>query len=343
MQKKTINFAIIGCGMIAGLHADAINFLKENATDLAPVLVGAYDDDLNRAESFAVKYNICRYESPERLLNDGDVDAVCICTPNGTHASLALKTLKHGKHVLVEKPLALTADDCNLLINEANRRGLCAGVISQRRFSETTAAVYNAINEGKLGALVSAELSIKYYRDFDYYHKSAWHGSKTMDGGVLMNQGIHGIDIMLHLMGDVKHVSAFCANRVHDIEAEDTVSASFEFNNGALGTLFATTAAYPGIPQTLTLVGEKGSITLTENDITQWNIDGVSMPDAKALSAGGFGKAENIALDGHIAQISDFANAVYFHRQPKVSLNDGEKVVKFITSVYASAAAHKKH
>ncbi len=345
-EKRQLNFGIVGCGMIADWYAASLAALSDGTASALPILTGAADREVTRAQTFAEKYaeahGIRAYESIDALMNSPDIDAVCICTPNGTHAGLALQALRHGKHVLIEKPLALSVEDCDRLIEEAQTRGLCAGVISQRRFSDTVTAVRETILRGHLGPLVGAELSIRYYRAPDYYHGSSWHGTRAVDGGVLMNQGIHGVDILLYLLGGVRSVHAFTANRVHEIDAEDTVCASLRFENGALGTIFATTAAAPGFPQTLTVTGVRGSITLTENEITAWNVPGTAKPEVGGLQAGGFGRAENLALDGHIAQLTDFADAIAEGRKPFVTLKDGRRAVALIRAVYRSADESKK-
>lgn len=155
-----------------------------------------------------------------------------------------------------------------------------------------------------------------------------------------MNQGIHGIDIMLLLMGEVESVNAFTANRIHDIQAEDTVCASVRFQSGALGTVLATTAAVPGYPQRLTVTGEKGSVTLKENEIEAWDIPELPQPVLNGLSAGGFGGAESIAIDGHVAQIADFTDAIAESREPVVTLEDGRRAVELIKAIYRSADEH---
>ena len=196
MNQGTVGYAIIGCGMIARFHIAAIQEI-ENAR-----LVGVFDQQQINANRIAAEFQVKAYESMPELWEDTQVDAVCICTPSGLHATLALEALSHGKHVLIEKPMALNEQDCDAIICAAKETQRLAGVVSQMRFSPDVCRVKEALDQGLIGKLISVDLIMKYFRDPSYYQNSTWRGTKKMDGGgALMNQGIHGVDLMQYLAG----------------------------------------------------------------------------------------------------------------------------------------------
>lgn len=198
-----VRFALIGCGMIARIHGAAIARIPEAC------LTGVFDPNMASAERFAQEHNVTVYPTMEALLASPEVDAVCICTPSGLHASQAVAAMEAGKHMVCEKPMSLTLADADRMIETAERTGVKTCVISQYRFSDATREVRRAIQEGAFGRIVSGSLQMKYYRSFEYYASGAWRGTWEMDGGgCLMNQGIHGIDVFRYLMGPLKSLSA---------------------------------------------------------------------------------------------------------------------------------------
>ena len=326
-MENSVGYGIIGCGLIANWHAEAIRQIP-NAKAVAVA-----DTLPERAKAFAEKHGLKAYADIAALLADDDVRAVCICTPSGTHAELAMKAMEAGKHVLIEKPEALKVEDCDRLIAIAREKQLTAGVVSQLRFSRDVQIARSLLRENKLGDPVSAELSMRYSRSPEYFSQSPWRGTKALDGGgALMNQGIHGVDIMLWIMGDVSQVHGFTRNVLHKIEVEDTAGAVFTFENGAVGTLVASTASAPGYPRVLTVTGTKGCFTLTENALTQCNVPHIAVSDTYT-DAGGFAP-ENVPIEGHIAQLNNFTQAVLTHTDPAVTLEEGRKAVEFILNVY---------
>ena len=190
---RTVGFGIVGCGMISRFHAAAIESVD------GARLVGVFDPVPEAAERTAHAYGTRRFDSLEEMLACKETEAICVCTPNGLHAPIALKALDAGRHVVIEKPMALTLKDADEIARAALQRNLCVSVISQLRFSPAIQAVKQALEEKRLGKVVSASLAMKYWRDSAYYASSNWRGTWAMDGGgALMNQGIHGVDL-LHL------------------------------------------------------------------------------------------------------------------------------------------------
>jgi len=334
---KTIGFGIIGCGMIASWHIRAI---KENAASGA-ALVGVADSNAEAAKKLAAETGVKAFSGAEELISCPDIDAVCICTPSGTHAGLAVAAARAGKHIVVEKPMVLTVADGEKLIAACDKSKVKTEIISQLRTSENVQAVKRAAEGGRLGKLVYGSADMKFYRSQEYYDKGGWRGTKAMDGGgALMNQGIHGLDLLQYIVGGVKSVYAKAKTLARKIEVEDTLSAVLEFENGALGHVSATTSVYPGFARRIEISGERGSIVLEENEIAFWDIKGYPLPDGLKLGRPSQNTSSNPAafdVRGHALQIADLIEAV---RKGGPTLNDcveGLKSVKIITSIYESA------
>ncbi len=335
---KNINFGIIGCGIISDFHAKAIE-----ATNGA-TLIGVADINYDRAMDFAEKCNAHAYETVEQMLSDKEIDAVCICTPSGFHADPAIKAIRAKKHVIIEKPLSVTNEDCDRIIAAADEEGVCAGVITQYRFSDAIHKLKELISEGKLGKIISAELIMKYNRTQEYYDSSSWRGTWKLDGGSLMNQGIHGVDALLYVMGDVVGVSGYTKTLTHTMEAEDTACVAVEFKNGALGLIHSTTSVYKGYPRNLIVSGTKGTVSVKDDYIDFADVEGMEGIEASTKPNGkkGFSKAEDIDVSGHVFQISDFVDAINNNRDPIITLREAKKDVTFINAVYESARTGKK-
>lgn len=340
MKKETIGFAIVGCGTIADWHAKATQASEHG------VLVGAYDVNPEKTKEFCEKYGIRPFESMEQLLASDEVDAVCLCTPSGYHIDGAIATIRAGKHILIEKPLALHVEDCERILQEAKAYGVTAGVVSQHRFTPAMETLRQLIESEKLGKIVSVELDMKYYRDQTYYDSGDWRGTWALDGGgALMNQGIHGIDTMLCLLGNVKSVYGMARTLARKIEVEDTSVAVLEFENGALGTMQGTTSVYPGYPRELTVSGTEGTVTIRDNkSFVRWDVKDVPLPEGFVLGEEVRGSASDpkkIGISGHLAATNDFIEAIREGREPAVPLSDGKRAVELITAIYRSSAERK--
>ena len=333
-----MNFGLIGCGAIARFHADAIG-LTEDA-----VLAGVADARQDAAKSFAETYQIRAYESVEDLLSSPDIDAVCICTPSGLHAPLAIQAAEHGKHMVIEKPMALTVASAEEITAACEKNHVTAAIVSQLRFSPDVQCVRSLVQSGEMGQIISANLEMKYFRSDEYYAASNWRGTWKMDGGgALMNQGIHGVDSMSFIMGGVKSVSGQIKTLVKKIEVEDTAVAALEFCNGALGTLTASVATAPGYPRTLTISSTKGTLVLEEQHIQSCDIAGVSLPQQRAQQHNfGSSNPTDIPVEGHVQQITDFIAAVREQRDPFVSLAEGKKAIEIIEGIYTSSRTGKR-
>lgn len=328
---RTVGFGIVGCGMISRFHAAAI----ESVDDAR--LVGVFDPVPETAERAAHAYGTRRFDSLEEMLACKETEAVCVCTPNGLHAPIALKALDAGRHVVIEKPMALTLKDADEIARAALRQNLCVSVISQLRFSPAIQAVKQALEEKRLGKVVSASLAMKYWRDSAYYASSNWRGTWAMDGGgALMNQGIHGVDLLQYLAGPVCRLTAVCKTQTKKIEVEDSAAAVLEFENGAVGTLEGSTTCRPGYPRRLEICGDLGSVVLEEEDILRWDVPGEAptLPRHESCAA-----ADPSAIDssGHERQLRNVVHAIRGEEPLWIDAAEGRKPVEIILAVYESS------
>ncbi len=328
MEK--VRFGIIGCGLIADIHARAL-------TEITGACISGFTDvRIQSAERFAEKYGTKVFTNTTEMFNSSDVDAVCICTPSGLHAPLALTAAEHGKHIVLEKPMGLTTKECDEIIKAVDENNVKLTVISQLRFSPSVIAVKQALSDGLIGVPVAGNVSMKYYRTADYFNSSSWKGTYKMDGGgALMNQGIHGIDLLLYLMGDVRDVYGVKRTLIHNIEVEDTAAAVLVYENGALGTLIGTTSVYPGEARKLELCGSRGMITLEEDVIVKWECDKPKPEIPFTFQNNSSSDPSGIGILGHILQLTDFIAAIQENRSPRVTGADGRRAVELIERIYA--------
>lgn len=325
-------FGIIGCGMIANIHAQAIQKM-DNAE-----LYGVYDPFEESAQAFARKYKCNVYKSLEDMYEDKNIHIINICTPSSTHAELAIDAAKAGKHVVVEKPLAITAEDAQAVVAIQKQTGVKICVISQLRFSFGVQTLRNAISEGKFGDIILGSLSMRYFRSEEYYKNSAWRGRWATDGGgALMNQGIHGLDLLCYLCGPVVSVRSFYKTLKHDIEVEDTLCAILEFKNGAIGTLEASTAIKPGNPRRIEIGGTEGSATLIEDTITEWQIDEAKPECDENWQLGTANDPQALDVKGHILQFENLIASIEGHEELLVDAKAGCNTVELIVGIYESA------
>jgi predicted dehydrogenase len=333
--------AVAGCGSIGRMHIRAFRELGARV-----VAVSSRRIDQARAVAQADGGPGCESTTDvEALVQRPDVDIVAITTSSGSHARLALDAIAAGKHVVVEKPMAMTPDDARQITGAASVHGVTLAVISQRRFEPAHQVVKQVVTSGALGRLLLIEARGPYYRSQEYYDSADWRGTIADDGGALMNQSIHSVDLMLWLGGPAREVYGRVATQAHRMEAEDLALAVVSFASGALGSLMATTSIRPGFLPTLALYGEAGTIQLEGASVAHWTVPGVTQP-AEATGAAG---AASAAVSGpqlathehHRAQLADFLDAVENGRPPAVTGHDGLRAVELVDGVYRSAAANR--
>jgi len=334
MGKKDLGFGIVGCGVISDWHAKSV------ATISGAYLVGATDVNFPNCEKFCSEHGVSPFRSLEEMLSCSEIDVVSICVPSGLHATIAIAAANAGKHIIVEKPMALNLRDADAIIAACEDNDVKIAVISQIRFSKAINVLKSAVENGDLGKIVTGDVFMKFFRSPEYYASANWRGTYKMDGGgALMNQGIHGIDGLTYVMGDIKSVFAFSKTLVHDIEVEDTCSAVLEYKNGAIGIIQGTTSVYPGYPRIIEISGTRGTIALQEDTIVKWDTENKEMPDGITIGttkASGASDPKAISMDGHIMQIHDMIEAIRENRRPKVDAYEGRRPIKIITAIYES-------
>jgi UDP-N-acetyl-2-amino-2-deoxyglucuronate dehydrogenase len=351
-EPKPLTFALVGCGSIAETHAKALASIPSHAR-----LVYCCDSDSGCAEVFAKRHGVIARHW-RTVLEDPAIDAVSLCTPSGVHGWLAVEALRAGKHVVVEKPMDVSVESCDVILEAQEEAGTVLTVISQHRFDPASQVARGVIDRGEIGRLVAVDARVPWYRTQDYYDSGDWRGTWALDGGgALMNQGVHTVDLMLWLAGPVQRAHAFMRTAAHErIEVEDVLCGTLQFENGAIGTLMATTAAYPGFPVRLALHGTEGTIILEGDELHTLAIRGRetlvgSGATAHALqvarggtrSATAEGAGDTLATgawlwgDAHRAQFIDFCESVRDARAPLSDGRAGRAAVELITSLYASS------
>ena len=274
-----IGFAILGTGMIADYHQQSI---EANST-LGAKLVAVSHYKPEQFDTIGERFGVPCVSETDMLARD-DVDVVCICTPSGQHAAQAIRAAQAGKHVLVEKPMALSLEDADRMIAACDEAGVKLGVVLPRRYEPVFRRVYDAVCAGDLGDLSLGVVTLPYYRPQSYYNQAAWRGTWSLDGGgVLMNQGIHIVDLLVWYMGDPSAIRAYGGTLHRDIEVEDTISVALDFPGGSRASIAATTTAAPGFAHRIELYGTNGGIQIEGEAINRWEIVDPTLADRKSV------------------------------------------------------------
>ncbi len=327
---ERVKFGLIGYGNAGKLHARSI--LEIPNADLVAVATPNRKKVRELIENFKIKY----YEDFREMLKSKKMDAVCVLTPSGTHADIGIEAAKCGKHVVVEKPIDISLKKADALINECEKHGVKLSVISQRRFSDSVKEVKEYVDNGTLGKLDFGGAQVKWYRSQEYYDSANWRGTWTLDGGgALMNQSVHYVDLLRYLVGPIKEVFAYCATKEHDIEVEDLLVGTLKFENGALGSIEATTIAYPGLFSRLDIYASNGSFALVDDEIETIAIKGRKI--IRKNSSGNTGSASpEIPYSLHKRQLEDITHAILEDRPPAVSGRDGRNTLAVVKALYES-------
>lgn len=329
-EKLPVRFGIIGCGIIADIHAKGIMNTEE--AELAAVFDTKRESAVKLTETYGG--DVC--DTLEELLAREDVEVVCICTPSGMHAEQTALVARAGKHVLVEKPMAIRLDDVERMIEVCAENRVLLATVFPRRMSPQARYARQVIQEGRLGKLSLCSAYVMLYRDQAYYDSAGWRGTWAMDGGgAMMNQGIHTVDMLQWLVGPVASLTAKAKAVLRKIEVEDTVIAALEFASGALGVLEITTTACDGKGQRLVIHGDKGVLVIEEDTIVSLEIDGqqIQLPEFEPFK---------VIPDGHRLQIRDMAHAVREGRQPVITGKDGRHSLEIILGTYEASRQRKE-
>jgi UDP-N-acetyl-2-amino-2-deoxyglucuronate dehydrogenase len=339
-MSDPIGFAIIGTGMIANFHAEAIRNVPGTR------LVAAYSRNQENCRAFAAQQHCRAAASIEELVADSTIHAACVTTPSGAHADGAVPFLQAGKAVLCEKPMEVSLDAVDRILRAAESGGgLLAGVF-QNRLGRGAQLLKKAIESGRFGRLTLCSAYIKWWRAQSYYESSNWKGTWKLDGGgALMNQGIHAVDLLQWLVGLPEKVSAFYDTLVHPgVEAEDTLAAALKFPNGALGVIEAATSCYPGDDLRIEIRGDKGSATIVNDKITRWEFadaqpedDEIRTGSGAGVIGGGTSDPKAISTEGHRRLVEDLVGAIREKRPPMIPGAEARRAVALILAIYEAA------
>jgi len=343
-----MNIGILGSGNISGTHARA-------ASAIPGVAVAAvYGRNPERVQRLASEHGARACTDLDEFLQHRPMDIVAIGTPSGLHATHGIAAVERGLHVIVEKPIDVTVARATALVAAADARHVKLGVIFQDRFAPGVRALKRLVDDGTLGRPVLVSARVKWFRPPEYYAASSWRGTRALDGGgALMNQGVHTVDLLLWLLGPVRRVFARTAAALHEIEVEDTAVAVLEFESGALATLEATTAAFPGYPRRIELSGTNGTAIIEDDRLIGADIrSGPAGPNGPALQEarrpGPFQPGEstppiNVSspvvadVSGHRSVIEDFIQAIADDRPPGCDGREGIRSVALVEAIYDSA------
>ena len=333
---KKSRFGIVGAGLIADFHARAIRELP-NAR-----LIGVHDREFDKARRLAAAHKAKAYETLEGLLKD--VDVAVIATPSGAHLEPAVAAAEAGVHVIFEKPLEITLDRIDAMIAAHRKAGTLLGGVFQNRFNAAMGPLHDAITEGRFGAVTYAGVFVPWWRNDDYYRDS-WHGTWALDGGgAMMNQSIHMVDMLIDLMGLPESVMGFAATLGHAIEAEDTAVGSLRFPNGALGTLYGTTASWPGQFKRFELSGTRGTVVYVEDSFVVWQFADEQPEDeeirrrfGQVKGQGGVADPAAITHENHRKNFAAFLRALELGTAFEIDAAEARKSVALILALYESA------
>lgn len=336
-KSDDIGWAIIGCGTIGPWHRDAV------AAAPGARLVACCDVVPERVQAMAASAGkgVRAYTSIEEMLKQDDIQAVSICTPSGLHAEHAIQVMDSGRSVLCEKPMDIELRRIDAMIEASKRNNVKLAGIFQRRTYPSSKRVREAVRTGKLGKLVVGDCYQKYYRSHEYYASGAWRATWELDGGgCLMNQGVHGIDLLLYIMGDVKRLSAYCRRLTRNIAVEDTAVAILEFVNGAVGVIEGTTSVTPGYGCDLEISGDKGTIKYHEDQVAAWDIpgdEGHEEAEGPASAGTAADPTANLGIMGHTKHVADLVGAIREDREPEVPGREARRAVEVIKAIYKSS------
>jgi len=334
-MAKKLKIGIIGLGTIADVHAQAI----QASTNME--LLSAYSRNQEKAKLFGEKYNIRSYTDWNKFIEDPELDAVSICTPNGTHLDYGEKAAEEKKHVIIEKPIEVTLDRALKLIDICKNNNVQLAIIYQSRFMDNMQELKGFIDSKGLGKLFMGDATIKWYRSQMYYDSGAWRGTLKLDGGgVLINQAIHTVDLLQWLMGDIVTIFGQTGTFTHNLEGEDNAIATIRYKNGAIGVIQASTSVQPSQSRRIEIHGEKGSvlidgddikISMTEDDPTKDNTQN------EHLGSGSSSPMDGFSFEPHKRQFEAIARAIQNNKIPPVSGVESLKSLAIVLGIYESA------
>ena len=334
---EVVRFGLVGCGNVSRIHAESIKRIP-NAK-----LVAVMSRTEKKAWNLAREYECDYHTDLESLLKRKDVDAVVILTPNALHADIGIEAARYGKHVVVEKPIDVSLEKAERLIEECDKNDVKLSVIFQRRFSDAARKLKKFLDEGEFGKINFGNALVKWYRTQEYYDSGDWRGTWEFEGGgALINQSIHYLDLLIYFIGPVDEVFAYMDTRAHKIEVEDILVGTLKFRNGALGLIEANTTAYPGFEARLDVYGDEGSAIVVDDELVRLTVKGkidIGSPRTSRNLTGA--SSPTISFELHRRQYEDIVNSIINDKKPAVDGIDGLNTLAVVLALYESAKTGK--
>jgi UDP-N-acetyl-2-amino-2-deoxyglucuronate dehydrogenase len=331
----TTHIGLIGGGNISDTHARAARAIP--GVEIAAI----YGTNADKTAHLCREHGGTTYQDFDAFLKHRPMDLVIIGSPSGLHAEQGIAAARQGLHVLTEKPIEISTARADALIEAAKQAGVQLGVIFQDRMKPHIRQLKSWLDQGLLGKVLLVDARVKWYRPPEYYANTQWRGTLALDGGgALINQGVHTIDLLLWLLGDIVRVQARAATLLHKIEAEDTAVATLEFASGALGIFHATTAAYPGYPRRVEISGTEGTVILEHDRIIAVNLRNAPAPVIESAAADENKSSSSAAVSdfrGHQAVLEDFLAAIQDKRASACDGSEGRRSIALVESIYLAA------
>jgi len=336
-----LKFALLGCGRIAKRHSELLGLNQiKNAS-----LVAVCDIDEEKAKKIGEQFDVPYYTDMDNMMNSVDIDVVSVLTESGYHAQHVINLAKYGKHIVVEKPMALTLDDADEMIEACDKNACRLFVVKQNRFNVPVVKLREALENGRFGKLVLGTIRVRWSRDQNYYDQAYWRGTWAMDGGVLTNQASHHVDLLEWMMGDVESVFAKSTTALVDIEAEDTAIVTLKFKNGALGIIEATTAVRPkDLEGSISVLGEKGTVEIggfAVNKMLHWNFQEKLAGDSEVMDKYSV-NPPNVYGFGHQEYYEHVVDSILNNKAQLVDGLVGRKSLELVTAIYESIETGKE-
>lgn len=337
----TLKFVLVGCGRIAKRHSELLGFNQINGASLVAVCDVVEDKARKLGEQFSVPY----FTDMHQMMQSAAIDVVVVLTESGNHARDVLALTKYGKHIVVEKPMALTLDDADRMIRACDQAGCKLFVVKQNRFNVPVAKLREALDAGRFGKLVMGTVRVRWCRPQSYYDQDPWRGTWAFDGGVLTNQASHHVDLLEWMMGEVESVFAMSRTALVDIEAEDTAVVALRFRNGALGLIEATTAVRPkDLEGSISILGEGGAVEIAGfavNKMKTWNFVNSVHEDEEVLEKYSV-NPPNVYGFGHQAYYEHVVDCIQNDKRHLVDGLEGRKSLELINAIYESVETGKE-
>jgi predicted dehydrogenase len=341
MKENPLKFALIGCGRIAKRHSELLGDKQIEGA----CLVAVCDTNLDKSKGIGSRFKVPFYVDMHQMMQKEDIDVIVILTESGNHADHVIQLSKYGKHIVVEKPMALRLSDADSMIKSCDSAGIKLFVVKQNRFNVPVIKLKEAVDKGRFGKLVLGTIRVRWCRDQEYYDQDSWRGTWAMDGGVLTNQASHHIDLLEWMVGEIESVFARSITALSDIEAEDTAVVAVKFRNGALGIIEATTAVRPkDLEGSISLLGANGTVEIggfAVNEMKTWNFTETIPEDEDIISKYSV-NPPNVYGFGHKAYYEHVVDCIHNNKKHLVDGLEGRKSIELINAIYESIETGKE-